>query len=562
MKAPKINGAEALLCTILREKTNIIFGYPGGTIIPIYDSLYRYKEKIEHILVRHEQGAVHAAQGYSRSTGKIGVCMATAGPGATNFVTGIADAMMDSTPIICITAQVNADKLGTNFFQEADMIGITIPITKWSYQITKADEIDEIMQRAFKIAISGRPGPVLISLTKNAQTELTNIPKPKTETNKTNKFPCNHKLTSQAVQMLNNAKRPLIIAGHGVLISKGWKELEQCAKSGNIPVALTLLGLGALPYDNKYNIGMVGMHGNIAPNSLTQEADVILAVGMRFSDRVTGEVSGYAPKAKIIHIDIDEAEFDKNIQACLKINGDAKTILFAIAKKLKFCDRTEWFNLAAELKAKELKIITEPELACSHGLTMPAVIEALNNHEGRDQIVVTDVGQNQMFSARYIKHKAQMHWITSGGLGTMGFGLPAAIGAKAAHPQSSVVLITGDGGLQMNIQEFGTMLQNRIAIKIILLNNNYLGMVRQWQELFYDKRYSCTHLVNPDFEKICSAYNMQYRLIKSLTEANKAMEEMQQSNKSFLIEAAIENEENVFPMIPAGATLNNIIYNK
>ena len=510
-KYENIKGTEALIISLLENGVDTIFGYPGGTIMPFYDDLYDHADKINHILVRHEQGAVHAAEGYARSTGKTGVCVATSGPGATNFVTGIADAMMDSTPIVCITAQINADKLGTNFFQEADMVGITRPITKWNYQITDASEIAETMAKAFYIAQSGKPGPVVISITKNAQTERTDFcydpdvllkgvvkERPKASEDEVKK----------AAELLNGAKRPLIVAGHGVIISNAEKELAELAEKGNIPVATTLLGISALPSDFDKLVGTVGMHGNIAPNAMTQEADVLLAVGMRFSDRVTGETHGYANKAKIIHIEIDRAEIDKNIKSDLAINADAKETLAQIAKKVEYRDRKEWFDFARKENSYEHDKIIAPELASSDYISMGQVVAKISEKTDAGAIVVTDVGQNQMFSARYSKFKNSKSWVTSGGLGTMGFGLPAAIGAKIGNPEREVVAIVGDGGFQMNIQELGTVMQSGIGVKIVLMNNHFLGMVRQWQELFYDKRYAFTRLDNPDFQQIAAGYRI------------------------------------------------------
>lgn len=560
-----MSGAEALMNTFLDEGVDTIFGYPGGTIMPVYDKLYDYMDRLKHILVRHEQGAVHAAEGYARSTGKVGVCMATAGPGATNFITGIADAMMDSTPVVCITAQVNADKLGTNFFQEADMIGITIPITKWSYQISKADEIPAVMAQAFHIARSGRPGPVLVSLTRNAQVEMMDycydrekaVGMLEKETSFTDvQF---QEKVDEVAQIINGAKRPLVIAGHGVIISGGCRKLEECAEKANMPVAVTLLGMGAVGQDNPRYVGMVGMHGNIAPNVMTQKADVILAVGMRFSDRVTGEVKGYAPMARIIHVDIDMAEFDKNVKADMVLQSDARAFLEALCTRLKYRERDEWFSLFREKKSFELEKVMAPQLN-SGSLTMAQVVSAVTAAGKRQKVVVTDVGQNQMFAARYSKLDGNMNWVTSGGLGTMGFGLPAAIGAKAGNPDCDVVLFTGDGGLQMNIQELGTILQSGIPVKIILLNNSYLGMVRQWQELFFERRYSFTHLANPDFGMLAASYGIRYAKVESVGELEGAVKQMMEHDGPFFLEAAMCEQENVFPMIPAGKTLDDIIY--
>ena len=565
METRRMTGAEALMNTFLDEGIDTIFGYPGGTIMPVYDKLYDYRDRINHVLVRHEQGAVHAAEGFARSTGKVGVCMATAGPGATNFITGIADAMMDSTPVVCVTAQVNADKLGTNFFQEADMIGITIPITKWSYQISRASEIPTVMAQAFHIAQSGRPGPVLVSLTRNAQVEMMDYSYNRAEAvEQLGKEayitdPKFFEKVDEAAIDLNNAKRPLIIAGHGVIISGGCEKLKECADKANIPVAVTLLGMGCIGQQDPNFVGMVGMHGNVAPNAMTQKADVILAIGMRFSDRVTGEVKGYAPEAKIIHVDIDMAEFDKNVKAHLPIQSDAKMFLEALESKLSYREREEWFQLYKDKKAFESANVMGPQLN-SESLTMAQVVNAVTSAGSKPKVVVTDVGQNQMFAARYAKLSTTRGWVTSGGLGTMGFGLPAAIGASAGNSECDTVLFSGDGGLQMNIQELGTILQSGFPVKIVLLNNSYLGMVRQWQVLFFERRYSFTHLANPDFGTLSAAYGIKYARVEKPEELNAAVEEMMQHNGPFFLEAAMIEQENVFPMIPAGKTLNDIIF--
>lgn len=565
MEKRKMTGAEALMNTFLDEGIDTIFGYPGGTIMPVYDKLYDYTDRLHHVLVRHEQGAVHAAEGYARSTGKVGVCMATAGPGATNFITGIADAMMDSTPVVCITAQVNADKLGTNFFQEADMIGITIPITKWSYQISSASEIPTVMAQAFHIAQSGRPGPVLVSLTRNAQVEMMEY--------SYNRAKAIAQLGKEAVMAeagfeekvagiakdLNGAKKPLIIAGHGVIISGGCEKLKECADKGNIPVAVTLLGMAAIEQSDPNYVGMVGMHGNVAPNAMTQNADVIVAVGMRFSDRVTGEIKGYAPNAKIIHVDIDAAEFDKNVKAHVAVHSDARLFLESLCGQLEYKERGEWFDFYREKRKYELEHVMGPQLN-SATLTMAQVVDKVTKTGDSPKVVVTDVGQNQMFAARYSKLNQSRGWVTSGGLGTMGFGLPAAIGAKAGNPQSDTVLFTGDGGLQMNIQELGTILATGLPVKIVLLNNSYLGMVRQWQELFFERRYSFTHLVNPDFGTLAAAYGIKYAKVQTPEELESAVEQMMEHKGPFFLEAAMIEQENVFPMIPAGKTLNDIIF--
>ncbi|MBQ6574178.1 MAG: biosynthetic-type acetolactate synthase large subunit [Bacteroidales bacterium] len=565
MEKRRMTGAEALLNTFLDEGIDTVFGYPGGAIMPVYDKLYDYTDRLNHVLVRHEQGAIHAAEGYARTTGKVGVCMATAGPGATNFVTGIADAMMDSTPLVCITAQVNADKLGTNFFQEADMIGITIPITKWSYQIASAAEIPTVMAQAFHIAKSGRPGPVLVSITRTAQVEEVDYYYNKEEAivqlggGEIEKSAEYEAKVSEIAQMLNNAKQPLIIAGHGVILSGGCGKLKECADRANIPVAVTLLGLGAIDQSDKNYVGMVGMHGNVAPNVMTQNADLLLAIGMRFSDRVTGEVRGYASKAKIVHVDIDLSEFDKNIKADVSFQSDAKMFLDTLCDKLEYKERDSWFALHKEKSEFEFNNVMKPQLESS-SLTMAQVIDAVNRGCKRRKVYVTDVGQNQMFAARYARLDSNMGWATSGGLGTMGYGLPAAIGAKAGNPDCDVVLFSGDGGLQMNIQEFGTILQSGMQVKMVLMNNSYLGMVRQWQELFYDRRYSFTHLANPDFQMLAAAYGIKSVKVTTPGELDAAVKEMMEHNGPFLLEAAMIEQENVFPMIPAGKTLNDIIF--
>lgn len=563
METKTLRGTTALLQSLMAEGVDTIFGYPGGTIMPLYDDLYNYTDKINHILVRHEQGAVHAAEGYARSTGKVGVCMATAGPGATNFVTGIADAMMDSTPVVCITAQVNADKLGTNFFQEADMISITLPITKWSYQVTKASEIPETIAKAFYIAKSGKPGPVVISLTKNAQVEMTEFNYNKEELIKEikiNESDVKCEDLDAAAELLNNAKKPLIIAGHGVAIADADETLRELCEKGNIPVAATLMGVSVMNSYHPNYIGAVGMHGNIAPNRMTQEADVIMAVGMRFSDRVTGEIKGYAPKAKIIHVEIDRSEINKNVRAHLPLRGDAGKILEELNKRIKFVERKEWFDFAHELMAEEDKRIFNPKLNSTEEILMGQVVAKITEFTKGQAIIVTDVGQNQMFSARYSKFRQHKSFITSGGLGTMGFGLPAAIGAKVGNPHRQVIAILGDGGFQMNIQELGTIMQSGIDVKIVLLNNSFLGMVRQWQELFFNRRYSFTHLDNPDFQQLVSSYRIATAKISRPSEIEESVKQMLESDSAYFLEVQVKEEENVFPMIPAGATLDEMIF--
>ena len=560
-----VKGTTALLQSLMAEGVDTIFGYPGGTIMPLYDDLYNYTDKINHILVRHEQGAVHAAEGYARTTGKVGVCIATAGPGATNFVTGIADAMMDSTPIVCITAQVNADKLGTNFFQEADTISITLPITKWSYQVTRADEIPEVVAKAFYIAQSGKPGPVVISLTRNAQVEMTNFQYDKEKLIEDIKMKATHASEediNRAAEMINSAKRPLVIAGHGVAIANAEETLREFCEKGNIPVAATLMGVSVMNSFHPNYVGSVGMHGNIAPNRMTQEADVIIAVGMRFSDRVTGETKGYAPKARIIHIEIDQSEINKNIKSHLPLRGDAGEILEELNKRVKFVERKEWFKTAEMLIKEEDKKIFNPKLNSTEEVLMGQVVAKITEITEGQAIIVTDVGQNQMFSARYSKFRQHKSFVTSGGLGTMGFGLPAAVGSKVGNPHRQVVAILGDGGFQMNIQELGTIMQSDVDVKIVLLNNSFLGMVRQWQELFFDKRYAFTHLANPDFQKVAQAYRIPSAKIERTSEIDEQVRKMLSSKGAYFLEVVVKEDENVFPMIPAGATLDDMIYEK
>ncbi len=559
-----------MLLSLKEEGVDTLFGYPGGAIMPFYDELYDHRDEFQHILVRHEQGAVHAAQGYARTTGRVGVCVATAGPGATNFVTGIADAMLDSTPIVCITAQVNKDNLGTCFFQEADMINITLPITKWSHQITSADEIPSVVAKAFYVASSGRPGPVVISITRNAQVELTDFcydrqkflddlmcpavqlpPKPVAAD------------IDKAVAMLDEAKHPLVVAGHGVLIAKA-KDLllELCERTG-IPVASTLLGLSVVPSDHPQYVGCVGMHGSLAPNMMTQKADLIFAIGMRFSDRVTGNLASYAPNAKIIHVDIDPAEIDKNVKTDLAIVADARAVLEEICKRdLGHKDYKEWKEFAASCRQKEIETVDNEDLSDSDVIKMGKAVSTVAKYCDKDAIVVSDVGQNQMFAARYSHFGNKGHWVTSGGLGTMGFGLPAAVGAKIANPDKQVIVYLGDGGFQMNIQELGTIMQNKIDVKMILLNNTYLGMVRQWQELFFDRKYSFTHLENPDFVTLLSAYGIPARRVINPADLDSAVQEFLAVKGPSFIEMCTDPEENVFPMVPAGYPLDRIALNK
>ena len=556
-----MNGAQAVIDALLAEGVDTIFGYPGGGIMPFYDQLYFNLDKINHILVRHEQAAVHAAEGYARSSGKVGVCVATAGPGATNFVTGIADAMMDSTPIVCITAQVQKEGLGASSFQEADIISITLPITKWNYEITSADEIAPMLAKAFRIAQSGRPGPVVISITKNAQTEMTDFNYVKEPV--VPKSDISEQTLDQALEWINSSKKPLVIAGHGVILAKAEDALNEFVTKAGLPVATTMMGLSSINSDHPNYVGCVGMHGSHAPNRMSQQADLIVAIGMRFSDRVTGNAKGYARNARIIHIEVDPVEIGKVVRADLPIVGDAKQVLEALNARALMCvPRPDWWSFAREIATKDANRLTTMQLSDRNGLTMALVVQRISMLAGNNKIVVTDVGQNQMFAARFSYFADRRSWISSGGLGTMGYGLPAAIGAKVANQDKTVIVFMGDGGFQMNIQELGTILQSNIGVKMVLMNNSWLGMVRQWQELFYDRRYSFTYLENPDFQKVAQAYGIPSARVTSLDNLDEAIEQMLQTDGAFLLEACVGDGENVFPMIPAGATIDKIFMDK
>lgn len=555
----KMTGAQAIVESLLRENIEIVFGYPGGTILPTYDALYEKKDKIHHVLVRHEQGAVIAAEGYSKSTGKIGVCIATSGPGATNLVTGIADAMLDSVPLVCITGQVASSLIGTDAFQEADIIGITIPITKWNYQVTKAADIPAVMAKAFYYATHGRPGPVLVDITKDAQIELldyeyaAHIPRSEPV----------HKHSDmkfiEIADMLNNAKRPLILAGNGVGISNAEGELLKLVEKATIPVACTLHGVHNFPSDHELFVGLLGMHGNYAPNIMTNQADVILAIGMRFDDRVTGNLAKYAKQAKIIHIDIDHAEFNKNVKSLITLQADAK---FAITHLLRYVQpnkHVEWREEFRKLHDEEYRQVLLPELTMqADTIRMSQAVNLLSEKTDGRAIIVSDVGQNQMAAMRYYRFKQAKSHITSGGLGTMGFALPAAIGAKIANPNREVVCIAGDGGIQMNIQELAVIKQEKLPVKILLLNNNYLGMVRQWQEMFYEERYSFVDLVNPDFIALAAAYGIKGSTVSNPADLEAGIEAMLASKEAYFLEVIVEKREKVFPMIPAGSGVAEI----
>ncbi|MEO8823374.1 MAG: biosynthetic-type acetolactate synthase large subunit, partial [Ginsengibacter sp.] len=561
-KSENITGSEAVLKILLAEKVKTVFGYPGGAIMPIYDALYDYQDKINHILVRHEQGSVHAAEGYAKTSGKVGVVFATSGPGATNLVTGLANAMIDSTPVVCITGQVFASLLGTDAFQETDVINVTTPLTKWNYQVTDANEIPLALAKAFYIARSGRPGPVLIDITKNAQVQKFDFEGYK---------PCHHirsyrpkpivreEYIKQAAQLINEAKKPFVIFGQGIILGKAEKEFKEFIEKGNLPAAWTVLGLSALPTDHPQNVGMLGMHGNYGPNVLTNECDVLIAIGMRFDDRVTGRLDKYAKQAKVIHLDIDPSEIDKNVKATVPVWGDCKETLPLLTKFIDKKEHTEWLQKFDEYKQKEFDTCIREELNPSTDiLTMGEVIKVLNEQTKGDAVIVSDVGQHQMVACRYAKFNSSRSNVTSGGLGTMGFGLPAAMGAKLGAPERAVIAVVGDGGFQMTLQEMGTIMQNNIDLKIIILNNHFLGMVRQWQELFNDRRYSFTNIDSPDFVALAKAYNINAENVSDRKNLKEGIRKMLETKGPYLLEVNVGKENNVFPMVPQGCSVAEI----
>ena len=557
----KITGSEAVIKCLLEEQVDIIYGYPGGAIMPVYDELYKYQDKIHHVLTRHEQGATHSAQGFARISGRVGVAIATSGPGATNLITGLADAQIDSTPMVCITGQVSSHLLGSDAFQETDIIGISTPITKWNYQITKASEIPEIFAKAFYIAKSGRPGPVLIDITKDAQFEKINFSYKKIVGIRSYKAvpKINHNNIKLAAELINNAKKPLIVWGQGVILGNAEKELIKFVEKSGIPAAWTILGASAIPTSHPLNVGMLGMHGNYAPNILTNECDVLIAIGMRFDDRVTGDVNRYAKQAKIIHFEIDPAEVNKNIEVDVAVLGDAKQTLNEILKITENKSHKKWHAKFKELHEIEYKKVIHDDLnPKKEGLTMGEVMKEINIQTKGDAAIVSDVGQHQMIACRYSNFNKTKSNITSGGLGTMGFALPAAIGAKMACPEREVVAVIGDGGYQMTIQELGTVFQTKAAVKIVVLNNDFLGMVRQWQQLFFDKRYASTEMVNPDFVKIAEGYYLKAKRVTKREDLADAVEEMIKSDEPYFLEVVVEKEDNVFPMIPTGSSVSEI----
>ena len=557
----RMTGAEAVIRCLLAEDVDLIYGYPGGAIMPVYDELYKFQDQLHHVLTRHEQGATHAAQGYARTSGKVGVAIATSGPGATNFVTGIADAQIDSTPMVCITGQVGSHLLGSDAFQETDIIGISTPITKWNHQVTKAEDIPTVLAKAFYIARSGRPGPVLIDITKDAQFgELdfayekckgirSYMPVPETDP----------KSLEEAAKLINEAKKPMVVFGQGVILGEAEEELKNFIEKSGIPSAWTILGLSALPTAHPLNVGMVGMHGNYGPNRLTNECDLLIAIGMRFDDRVTGNLETYAKQAKIIHFEIDPAEINKNVIVDVAVMGDVKYTLDQIQSLINPNTHESWLQEFKDHDAVEFeKVIKEELYPTKDGLSMGEVLRRINNETKGNAVIVSDVGQHQMIACRYAEFVKSKSNITSGGLGTMGFALPAAIGAKMGAPEREVVAIIGDGGYQMTIQELGTIFQTRVPVKIVVLNNDFLGMVRQWQQLFFDKRYASTEMVNPDFVKIAEGYHIQSKRVTKREDLQEAIAEMIASKDPYFLEVCVEKENNVFPMIPTGASVSDI----
>lgn len=558
----EISGAQAVVEALVAENVSDFFGYPGGAIMPVYDALYDYSGLLNHILVRHEQGSIHAAQGYARTSGEVGVVFATSGPGATNLVTGLADAQIDSTPVVCITGQVFASLLGTDAFQETDVMNITTPITKWNYQITDATEIPHILAKAFYIARSGRPGPVLIDITKNAQVQKFTYP---------GYTPCNHvrsyrpkpivrkEFIAEAAELINAAERPLVLFGQGVILGKAEKEFKDFIEKGGLPSAWTVLGLSALPTSHPLNVGMLGMHGNYGPNVLTNECDVLIAVGMRFDDRVTGRLDKYARQAKVIHLDIDPSEIDKNIKATVPVWGDCKETLPLLTERLKKKEHPEWLQKFRDMRKQEEEIVINDELnPTGDVMTMGEVIKVLNEVTGGNAIIVTDVGQHQMVSCRYSHFNQSKSNVTSGGLGTMGFALPAAIGAKFGAPQRDVVAIIGDGGFQMTLQELGTIMQANVNLKIIILNNSFLGMVRQWQQLFNDRRYSFVNITSPNFVMLAKSYGIEGTSIAKREDLKDSLTTMMKHDGAYLLEIIVGKENNVFPMVPQGCGVAEI----
>lgn len=558
----QISGSQAVLEALLAEEVATVFGYPGGAIMPIYDALYDYNDRLKHILVRHEQGAIHAAQGFARTSGKTGVVFATSGPGATNLVTGLADAMIDSNPLVCITGQVYASLLGTDAFQETDVINITAPVTKWNFQVTDASEISEAIAKAFYIANTGRPGPVLIDITKNAQLQLFDYK---------GYQKCDHirsyrpapqirnEYIEQAAEIINQAKKPFVLFGQGVILGRAEQEFKTFIEKGGFPAAATAMGLSAIPTDHPQYVGMLGMHGNYAPNVMTNECDVLIAVGMRFDDRVTGRLDKYAKQAKVIHLDIDPAEIDKNVKTTVPVWGDCKLTLPMLTELLQENNHSEWLQQFRELEKEEVKEVIKKELyPTDEVMTMGEVLRILNELTHGDAIIATDVGQHQMVACRYAKFNHSKSCVTSGGLGTMGFGLPAAIGAWYGAPDKTVVAIVGDGGFQMTLQELGTIMQFGAKVKVLILNNEFLGMVRQWQQLFHDKRYSFVDITSPDFVALAKAYYIEGQKVSERKDLESALKRMVEHDGAYLLEVMVGKENNVFPMVAQGSSVSEI----
>ena len=556
-----ITGSQAVVYSLIAEGVDLIFGYPGGAIMPIYDALYDVEDELTHILTRHEQGATHAAQGYARTTGKVGICLATSGPGATNLITGIADAQIDSTPLVCITGQVASPLLGSDAFQETDIIGISMPVTKWNFQVTKSEEIPFIISKAFYIAKSGRPGPVLIDITKDAQFDTLDfnykafkgmrsyVPIPELNLTK----------LKEAAALINSAKKPFVLFGQGVILAEAETEFKAFIEKAGLPAAWTIMGLSVLNSDHYLNVGMLGMHGNYAPNKLTNECDVLIAIGMRFDDRVTGDLNKYAKQAKVIHLEIDSAEIDKNVKTDVAILGNAKESLNKLIEMIKANEHKDWLAKFRTLEEEEVNQVINMELnPKSEMISMGEVINRININSNQKNIIVTDVGQHQMITCRYAKFKQTRSLITSGGLGTMGFCLPAAIGAKMGRPDAQVIAVIGDGGFQMTIQELGTIFQYKTAVKIVLLNNEFLGMVRQWQELFFKKRYASTKMINPNFQTIVKGYGIKTNKVEKREHLDHAIKDMLSYKGSYFLEVLVGKENNVFPMVAAGASVSEI----
>ena len=557
----RITGSEAIVRCLIEEGVKVLYGYPGGAIMPVYDELYKYQDKIHHVLTRHEQGATHSAQGFARISGEVGVAIATSGPGATNLITGIADAQIDSTPMVCITGQVPSHLLGSDAFQETDIVGISTPVTKWNCQVTKASDIPAVIAKAFFIARSGRPGPVLVDITKDAQfNELDFAYKKCTKVRSYVPVPKTVPGTLEAAaKLINEAKKPMIVWGQGVVLSEAEGAFKAFVEKSGIPAAWTILGASALPTSHPLNVGMLGMHGNYAPNKLTNECDLLIAIGMRFDDRVTGDLSKYAIQAKVVHFEIDPAEIDKNVKTDVAVLGDAKASLTSILPLINENSHTDWHQEFKDLYAIEYeKVIKDDLYPTKEGLTMGEVIHQINMHSNGDAAIVTDVGQHQMIACRYAEFNKTKSNITSGGLGTMGFGLPAAIGAKMAAPEREVVSISGDGGYQMTLQELGTIFQQKAAVKVVVLNNEFLGMVRQWQQLFFDKRYASTEMINPNFVAIAEGYYIKARKVTKREDLAGAVKEMMESKEAYFLEVCVEKEGNVFPMVPSGASVSDI----